>query len=113
MYIMRYPRPRPVSVNDTHYTHISTLTSQIAMTLGVSKFPGALGSVPIEILPFLRGVATDIRGALGDNHPGLVPTVMAAYALTSVLTRAAFILLGVLKLGNLVRPVPLWLSFYL
>lgn len=56
----------------------------------------------IEILPFLRGVATDIRNALGDDSPALIPTVMAAYALTSFLTGASFIILGLLKLGNLV-----------
>ncbi|KAJ7704782.1 sulfate transporter family-domain-containing protein [Mycena rosella] len=84
----------------------STLTSQLAMTLGGSRFPGALGAMLIEILPFLRGVATEIRSVLGDDHPGLIPTVMAAYALTSFLTGAAFILLGVLKLGNLVAYFP-------
>jgi SulP family sulfate permease len=56
----------------------------------------------IEILPFLRGVATDIRAVLGDDHPSLIPTVMAAYVLTSFFTGAAFVLLGILKLGNLV-----------
>jgi MFS superfamily sulfate permease-like transporter len=72
------------------------------MTLGGSRFPGALGAMLIEILPFLRGIASDIARALGSSHPGLIPTVMAAYALTSLLTGAAFILLGLLKLGTLV-----------
>ncbi|KAJ7159018.1 sulfate transporter family-domain-containing protein [Mycena crocata] len=85
---------------------MSTLTSQLAMTLGGSQFPGALGAMLIEILPFLRGVATDISGALGAGHPGLIPTVMAAYALTSFLTGAAFVILGLLKLGNLVAYFP-------
>ncbi|KAJ7111714.1 sulfate transporter family-domain-containing protein [Mycena epipterygia] len=84
----------------------STLTSQVAMTLGGSRFPGALGCMLIEILPLLRGVASNIRSALGDEHPGLIPTVMAAYALTSFLTGAAFIILGLLKLGNLVAYFP-------
>ncbi|KAF7374116.1 Sulfate transporter [Mycena sanguinolenta] len=85
---------------------MSTLTSQLVMTLGGSRFPGAMGTMLIEIFPFLRGIATDIRGALGDNHPGLIPTVMAAYALTSILTGAAFVILGILKLGNLVAYFP-------
>ncbi|KAJ6559830.1 sulfate transporter family-domain-containing protein [Mycena capillaripes] len=85
---------------------VSGLTSQLAMTAGGSRFPGALGAMLIEILPFLRGVATDIRAALGDTHPGLIPTVMAAYALTSFLTGAAFLILGLLKLGNLVAYFP-------
>ncbi|KAF7374161.1 Sulfate transporter [Mycena sanguinolenta] len=85
---------------------MSTLTSQLVMTLGGSRFPGAMGTTLIEIFPFLRGIAIDIRGALGDNHPGLIPTVMAAYALTSILTGAAFVILGILKLGNLVTYFP-------
>ncbi|KAJ7675279.1 hypothetical protein B0H17DRAFT_1334728 [Mycena rosella] len=76
------------------------------MTLGGSRFPGALDGMLIEILPFLRGIATDMHNVLGDDHPGLIPTVMAAYALTSFLTGAAFILLGVLKIGNLVAYFP-------
>jgi len=75
------------------------------MTLGGSRFPGALGAMLIEILPFLRGVASDIRDALGADNPALVPTVMAAYALTSFLTGFIFILLGALKLGGLVRTI--------
>lgn len=76
------------------------------MTLGGSRFPGALGAMLIEILPFLRGIATDIRSALGSDNPALVPTVMAAYAMTSFLIGAAFIILGLLKLGNLVGHTP-------
>ncbi|KAJ7347203.1 sulfate transporter family-domain-containing protein [Mycena albidolilacea] len=85
---------------------MSTLTSQLVMTFGGSRFPGAMGAMLIEILPFLRGVATDIRAVLGDDHPGLIPTVMAAYVLTSFLTGAAFVFLGILKLGNLVAYFP-------
>ncbi|KAJ6465548.1 sulfate transporter family-domain-containing protein [Mycena vitilis] len=85
---------------------MSTLASQVVMTLGGSGFPGALGAMLMEILPFLRGVANDIRGALGDDHPGLIPTVMAAYALTSFFTGFAFIILGILRLGNLVAYFP-------
>jgi hypothetical protein len=72
------------------------------MTLGGSRFPGALGAMLIEILPFLRGIAVDIRNVLGPDSTALVPTVMAAYALTSFLTAFVFIMLGLLKLGNLV-----------
>ncbi|KAF9015827.1 hypothetical protein BDZ89DRAFT_1166556 [Hymenopellis radicata] len=60
---------------------MSTLTSQLVMTLGGSLFPGALGSMLIEILPFLRGIATTIQNRLGQGHPAVLPTVMAAYAL--------------------------------
>ena len=73
------------------------------MTLGGSLFPGALGAMLIEILPFLRGIACDIQSALGDENPALVPTVMVAYAFTSFLIGIVFTGLGVLKAGVLVR----------
>ncbi|KIJ65769.1 hypothetical protein HYDPIDRAFT_27003 [Hydnomerulius pinastri MD-312] len=73
------------------------------MTFGGSLFPGALGSMLIEVLPFLRGIATSIQQTLGDDSPNLLPTVVAAYALTSFLTGAIFVLLGVFRCGRLVR----------
>ncbi|TFK33141.1 sulfate transporter family-domain-containing protein [Crucibulum laeve] len=85
---------------------MSTITSQIAMTLGGSLFPGALGQMLIEIFPFLRSIARSIRDALGDDNPSVLPTVMAAYALTSFLTGMAFIVLGGLKCGRLVEYFP-------
>ncbi|KAF9814401.1 hypothetical protein IEO21_05135 [Rhodonia placenta] len=71
------------------------------MTLGGSLFPGALGSMLIEILPFLRGIASSIQQKLGDDSPSLIPTVMAAYAMTSFLTGFVFIALGALGCGRL------------
>lgn len=85
---------------------LSTVLSQVAMTLGGSQFPGAMGAMLIEILPFLRGVGSDIRDALGNDNPALIPTVFAAYALTSFLTGFLFVVLGLLKLGNLVAYFP-------
>ena len=72
------------------------------MTLGGSLFPGGLGAMLIEILPFLRGIASDISDALGKDDPALVPTVMVAYALSSFLIGLLFMILGVLKAGFLV-----------
>ncbi|PBK77738.1 hypothetical protein ARMSODRAFT_6448 [Armillaria solidipes] len=85
---------------------MSTILSQVAMTLGGSRFPGALGAMLIEILPFLRGIGSDIRDVLGPDNPSLVPTVFAAYAMSSFLIGFAFIILGLLKLGNLVAYFP-------
>lgn len=72
------------------------------MTAGGSLFPGALGAMLIEVLPFMRGVASDIRNALGDDNPAVVPTVMVAYSLSSVLIGIIFLLLGALGFGRLV-----------
>ena len=75
----------------------------MVMTLHGSLFPGALGAMLIEILPFLRGIGSDLQRALGDDSPKLLPTVMVAYALTSFLIGIIFIILGVLKAGKVVR----------
>lgn len=72
------------------------------MTLGGSLFPGALGSMLIEVLPFLRGIATDIQDEIGDRHPSLIPTVLATYALTSFLVATAFTCLAIFRCGRLV-----------
>lgn len=80
----------------------STITSQLSMTFGGSLFPGGLGGMFIEVLPFLRGIASAIRNALGDDHPALIPTVMAAYAMTSFIMGIIFLCLGLSKFGRLV-----------
>ena len=72
------------------------------MTLGGSLFPGALGAMLIEVLPFMRDVASDIRDALGDDNPAVVPTVMVAYSLSSFLIGIIFLVLGALGLGRFV-----------
>ncbi|KAK7733904.1 hypothetical protein SLS53_008054 [Cytospora paraplurivora] len=84
---------------------MSTIMSQVAMTMGGSLFPGALGAMLIEVLPFMRGVASDIRDALGDDSPSVVPTVMFAYALSSFLIGIVFLLTGALGLGR-------WISYF-
>lgn len=81
---------------------MSTIMCQLALTLGGSRFPGSMGSMLIEILPFLRGIATDISKSLGHGNPALIPTVMAAYALTSFLVGGCFLILGLLRLGWIV-----------
>lgn len=68
-----------------------------------------MGSLLIEILPFLRGMATDIQNKLGDDHPNVLPTVMAAYAMASFLIGFTFIALGVLRCGRLVSLISLLL----
>lgn len=81
--------------------------SQITMTAGGSKFPGALGSMLIEVLPFLRSIAKQIQDELGDGHPSLIPTVLTAYCLTSFLVGAVFVCLAVFRCGRLVCPLQL------
>lgn len=87
-------------------TEGSTVTSQAALTFGRSAFPCALGSMLAEVLPFLRNIAIAIQKELGQSHPGILPTTVVAYALTSFLLGAMFTVLAVLKCGRLVGYFP-------
>jgi hypothetical protein len=54
-----------------------------------------MGSMLAEALPFLRSIATSIRKALGNGHPGTLPTNMVAYASAQVTARSC------VQFGNL------------
>ena len=103
LYLMRYVTCMPGFSTILAYVLYSMITSQVVMTFGGSLFPGALGSMLIEVLPFLRNIATSLRNRLGDDSPSLLPTVMAVYALTSLLTGVVFTVLGVFRCGRIVR----------
>ena len=60
----------------------------------------------LEAIPLLRKTALAIRDRLGENHPGVLPTTVAAYAVTSLLLGAVFTLLGCLNCGRLVGYFP-------
>ena len=57
----------------------------------------------IEVLPFLRSIASKIQMRLGDDNPSLIPTVFATYALTSILVGAVCTILGIFRCGRLVK----------
>jgi hypothetical protein len=87
-------------------TRLSTVVSQVVLTSGGSGIPSALGSMLAESLPFLRGIASSIQRTLGYDHPGILPTTMVAYAMTSFLLGAVFLLLAALRCGNLAGYFP-------
>lgn len=68
--------------------------------------PSAMGSMLAEALPFLRSIAASIQKELGSGHPGVLPTTMVAYALTSLLLGAVFLLLAALRCGRLTGYFP-------
>jgi len=59
-----------------------------------------------ELLPFLRNIALGIQNELGPSHPGVLPTTMIAFAMTSILLGLVFLLLAALRCGNLVGYFP-------
>lgn len=80
--------------------------SQLALTFGGSRLPGVLGSMLVEVLPFLRAAALTIHRELGGDHPGVLPTTLATYATASLILGASFALLGFLRCGALVASFP-------
>ncbi|KAL6166017.1 hypothetical protein ACJQWK_07387 [Exserohilum turcicum] len=85
---------------------MSTVVSQITLTCGGSSMPSALGSMLAEALPFLRNIATSIQQELSPEHPGVLPTTMVAYALTSLLLGGVFFVLAALRCGRLTGYFP-------
>ncbi|KAJ3008097.1 hypothetical protein HKX48_008773 [Thoreauomyces humboldtii] len=85
----------------------STVISQLVYTMGGSAFTGAVGSMMIEVMPFLhiicRTIASEMTAA--SSH-AILATVMVAYAMSTLITGLVFLLLGVFKLGNLVQFFP-------
>lgn len=59
-----------------------------------------------EALPFLRNIATSIQQELSPEHPGVLPTTMVAYALTSLLLGGVFFVLAALRCGRLTGYFP-------
>ena len=68
--------------------------------------PSAMGSMLAEALPFLRNIAASIQNELGPGHPGVLPTTMVAYASTSLLLGAVFLVLAALRCGRLTGYFP-------
>ena len=85
----------------------STVISQIVFTFGGSRFRGAVGSMMIEVMPFLHIICAVIESKMPDSGTHEVTaTIMAAYSLSAILTGLVFLLLGLFKLGNLIQFFP-------
>ncbi|KAI1333644.1 hypothetical protein F5Y15DRAFT_421628 [Xylariaceae sp. FL0016] len=86
---------------------VSIVTSQLALTFRGSRLKGAFGSMLIEVLPFLRQVAMKIQVALGPNAAdAVVPTILTAYALCSLIMGVVFFLVGLFRWGFIISYFP-------
>ncbi|SNX85208.1 uncharacterized protein MEPE_03917 [Melanopsichium pennsylvanicum] len=86
---------------------ITCILSQLIYTLGGSIFKGGNGSMMIEVVPFFHILVRIIIEELGDENPkAVIATTMVAFALSSILTGLAFLLLGALRLGVLIGFFP-------
>lgn len=84
---------------------VTCTVSQLVYTLGGSIFKGGNGSMMIEVVPFYHVIVTIVSSTVRSEDQ-IVPTVMVAFALASVLTGIAFWALGYFKLGQLCEFFP-------
>lgn len=85
----------------------SSLISQLVFTFGGSRFKGAVGSMMIEVMPFLHLMCEIIESKMrGADSRGITATIMVAYASSTILTGIIFLLLGVFRLGNMIQYFP-------
>lgn len=59
-----------------------------------------------ELLPVYRSIASAIEKDLGSSHPGVLPTTMTAFAMSSILLGLVYLLLAALQCGSLVDYFP-------
>jgi hypothetical protein len=86
---------------------LSTMISQIVLTCGGSAFKGAVGSMMIEVMPFLQIICAIIESEMkGSESRAILATIMCAYAMSCIMTGLVFLLVGVLKLGNFIHFFP-------
>lgn len=58
----------------------------------------------IEIVPFLHSLVFDISSRVTTEK--IIPTVMVAFALSSIITGIVFLLLGLMRSGRLLEFFP-------
>ena len=75
------------------------------MTMDGSLFSGALGAMLIEILPFLRGIGSDIRRTIGEDIPALIPLSWVPMALRIFSLASSSKHWSVFKPGRLVSSI--------
>ncbi|KAF9258042.1 hypothetical protein L218DRAFT_878057 [Marasmius fiardii PR-910] len=85
---------------------MTAVVSQFTFTFS-SGFSGANGNMMIEVVPFFHILAQSIASQIGvEKAKEVVATTLAAYAISSLLTGLAFLLLGALKLGVIIGFFP-------
>ncbi|KNE63037.1 hypothetical protein AMAG_08204 [Allomyces macrogynus ATCC 38327] len=82
---------------------VSTIIAQLTFT-STSTFKCGIGSMIIEIIPFMH--STGITGSDPADLDRVMPTIMAAFMLSTVMTAIAFFALGAFRLGNMIGYFP-------
>jgi SulP family sulfate permease len=86
---------------------ISTIISQLVFST-TSTFQFGVGSMIVEVLPFLHTIAKSIQEELSVKDPAInpIPSVLAAFSLGTLLTGVLFTSFGAARLGNVMGYFP-------
>ncbi|KAI8900204.1 sulfate transporter family-domain-containing protein [Globomyces pollinis-pini] len=86
---------------------VSSIVAQIVYTAGGSAFKGAVGSMMIEVMPFLHIMCAIIEGQMvGKSDHSILATIMVAYAMSTLFTGMVFLLIGIFNLGTVIQFFP-------
>lgn len=86
---------------------VSTIISQLVFSLNGSGLRGAVGSMMIEVMPFLYSMTRIISETMNEtNDRAILATIMFCYASSTILTGLVFFILGKYKCGNIIQFFP-------
>lgn len=96
------PLPREIGIQMFLFT---TALSQIVYTF-TSTFSTSIGLQMVENIPFYHSIALGIIRDVGATSPQTLPTIVVAYALSSILVGVLFFALGYFRLGSIMYFFP-------
>ncbi|KAG5363101.1 hypothetical protein CJU89_2259 [Yarrowia sp. B02] len=85
--------------------YMSCVISQLVYSLGGSAFKAGIGSEMIEVVPFFHSMAYTLMAEIREPER-VIPTVILAFAASSVVTGLVFLALGAARLGSLISFFP-------
>jgi SulP family sulfate permease len=85
----------------------SSIISQIVYTGGGSAFKCAVGSMMIEVMPFLHIMCAIVEEQMqqSSNHE-ILATIMVSYCSSTIMTGIVFFLVGIFNLGTMIQFFP-------
>ena len=100
----RFPVPRALGIQ---MFLLSSALAQAVFALS-SKFEVGTGLMMCENIPFMTQIATDVRAQLAaqGREDEALPTVLAAYSLSTLLVGGSFLALGHMRLGAVIALIP-------
>ncbi|CAM0135823.1 unnamed protein product [Umbelopsis sp. WA50703] len=109
--MITFPASNPIFANfgpdGISMFFVSCIIAQLTYSCGGSVFSSGNGSMMIEVVPFLHIMADAITRQIGEDKPHqVIATTITAFAISSIMTGAAFYILGALKLGSLIGFFP-------